>query len=81
MEGDPHAIIEGMIIGAYAIGASQGFLYVRHEYPLASKHPEIAIQQARALGLLGKTSWVPGSTSTSRSTGAPAPLSAAKRRR
>ena len=37
MEGDPHAVLEGMIIGAYAIGASQGYIYVRHEYPLAVK--------------------------------------------
>ncbi|MGC2432157.1 MAG: NADH-ubiquinone oxidoreductase-F iron-sulfur binding region domain-containing protein [Desulfobaccales bacterium] len=54
MEGDPHAVIEGMIIGAYAIGANQGFLYVRHEYPIALHHLAIALQQARALGLLGK---------------------------
>jgi NADH:ubiquinone oxidoreductase subunit F (NADH-binding)/(2Fe-2S) ferredoxin len=54
MEGDPHAVIEGMIIGAYALGANQGFLYVRHEYPLAIQHLSIALRQARALGLLGK---------------------------
>jgi NADP-reducing hydrogenase subunit HndC len=54
MEGDPHAVIEGMIIGAYALGANQGFLYVRHEYPIAIQHLSIALQQARALGLLGK---------------------------
>jgi len=54
MEGDPHAVIEGMVIGAYALGANQGFLYVRHEYPIAIQHLSIALQQARALGFLGK---------------------------
>ncbi len=54
MEGDPHRVLEGMIIGAYAIGASQGFIYVRAEYPLAVKHLTIALEQARSMGLLGK---------------------------
>jgi NADH-quinone oxidoreductase subunit F/NADP-reducing hydrogenase subunit HndC len=54
MEGDPHSVLEGMIINAYAIGAQHGYLYVRHEYPLAVKNLGIAIEQARALGLLGK---------------------------
>jgi len=54
MEGDPHAIIEGMIVGAYAIGASQGYIYVRHEYPLAVKRLKLAIEQAREAGFLGK---------------------------
>ena len=54
MEGDPHSVIEGMIINAYAIGAQHGFIYVRHEYPLAVKNLGIAIKQAEALGLLGK---------------------------
>ena len=54
MEGDPHAILEGMIIGAFALGASQGYIYVRMEYPLAVRHLGIAIDQARALGLLGQ---------------------------
>jgi NADH:ubiquinone oxidoreductase subunit F (NADH-binding)/(2Fe-2S) ferredoxin/Pyruvate/2-oxoacid:ferredoxin oxidoreductase delta subunit len=53
MEGDPHAVLEGMIIGAYAIGASQGYIYVRHEYPLAVKRLNLAIEQAREAGLLG----------------------------
>ena len=53
MEGDPHAVIEGICIGAYAMGANQGYLYVRHEYPLAIRHLAIALEQARALGLLG----------------------------
>jgi NADH-quinone oxidoreductase subunit F len=54
MEGNPHSVLEGMLIGAYAIGASKGFIYVRHEYPLAHKNAEIAIQQARKAGLLEK---------------------------
>jgi len=54
MEGDPHAVLEGLIIGAYALGAAQGYLYVRAEYPLAIKHLEIAMSQARELGLLGE---------------------------
>jgi len=54
MEGDPHSIIEGMIIGAYAIGASQGFLYVREEYPIAIDHLATAIKQAAEYGLLGE---------------------------
>lgn len=54
MEGDPHAVLEGLIIGGYALGASQGFLYVREEYPLAIKHLTIAIEQAMELGLLGE---------------------------
>ena len=53
LEGDPHAIIEGMIIGAYAIGADEGYLYVRAEYPLAIKHLNIAIRQAEEKGFLG----------------------------
>jgi NADH-quinone oxidoreductase subunit F/NADP-reducing hydrogenase subunit HndC len=54
MEGDPHSVLEGMIINAYAIGAQHGYIYVRHEYPLAVKNLGVAISQARALGLLGK---------------------------
>jgi len=54
LEGNPHSIIEGMLIGAYAIGANQGFIYVRHEYPLAHKNAGIAIKQAKKAGLLGK---------------------------
>ncbi len=53
MEGDPHSIIEGMIIGAYAIGAHEGFIYVRDEYPIAVEHLSVAIEQAQAYGLLG----------------------------
>ncbi|MCR4404084.1 MAG: NADH-quinone oxidoreductase subunit NuoF [Candidatus Acetothermia bacterium] len=54
LEGNPHSVIEGMIIGAYAIGASYGFIYVRAEYPLAVKHVGIALEQAREYGLLGE---------------------------
>lgn len=54
IEGDPHAILEGMIIGAYAIGASDGVIYCRAEYPLAIKRLNIAIGQAREKGFLGK---------------------------
>jgi len=54
MEGDPHSVIEGMIIGGYAVGARQGYVYVRDEYPLAVKNLEIAIDAAREKGLLGK---------------------------
>jgi NADP-reducing hydrogenase subunit HndC len=54
MEGDPHAVLEGMIIGAYAMGATQGFIYVRLEYPVAIRHLQIALEQARGLGLLGQ---------------------------
>ncbi|MFH1338493.1 MAG: NADH-ubiquinone oxidoreductase-F iron-sulfur binding region domain-containing protein, partial [Candidatus Omnitrophota bacterium] len=54
LEGNPHSVIEGMLIGAYAIGAEQGYIYVRNEYPLAVEHTKIAIKQAEELGLLGK---------------------------
>lgn len=54
MEGDPHSLLEGMLICAYAIDAHYGFIYVRHEYPLAVKNLSIAIKQAEELGLLGK---------------------------
>ncbi len=54
MEGDPYSVIEGMVIGAYAIGASKGYLYVRGEYPLAIDNLAVAIERARALGLLGE---------------------------
>ena len=53
LEGNPHQILEGMIIGAYAIGAREGYLYVRFEYPMAVKNAIWAIQQAEAYGLLG----------------------------
>ena len=55
LEGNPHSIIEGMIIAGIAIGACQGYVYVRNEYPLAIKHTRIAIRQARDTGILGKS--------------------------
>ncbi len=54
LEGDPHLVIEGMILGAYAIGAQRGFIYVRAEYPIAIQHGRTALQQAREAGLLGE---------------------------
>ncbi len=53
LEADPHAVLEGMVIGAKAIGAARGFIYIRNEYPLALKRMDIAIRQAREYGLLG----------------------------
>ena len=54
LEGDPHSVLEAMAIAGYAIGANQGFIYVRAEYPIAVKRLEVAIEQAREYGLLGK---------------------------
>ena len=54
MESDPHMLIEGMIIGAFAMGAAEGLIYIRAEYPLAIKRLTLAIEQAREYGLLGK---------------------------
>ncbi len=54
LEGDPHAVIEAMAIAGYAIGANMGYVYVRAEYPIAVKRLNIAIEQAREMGLLGK---------------------------
>ena len=53
LESDPHAVLEGMAIAAYAVGADQGFIYVRAEYPLAISRLQIAIKQAKQMGLLG----------------------------
>src|SRR3970040_1359933 len=53
LEGNPHSILEGLIVGAYAIGAHEGYVYVRQEYPLALENVGIAIKQAEAYGLLG----------------------------
>ncbi|MCX8074588.1 MAG: NADH-quinone oxidoreductase subunit NuoF [Clostridia bacterium] len=55
LEGDPHSVLEAMAIAGYAIGSSQGYIYVRAEYPIAVKRLNIAIKQAREYGLLGKT--------------------------
>ncbi len=54
LEGNPHSVVEGMIVGAYAIGATKGYVYVRGEYPLAVNNLDIAIRQAEELGLLGE---------------------------
>ena len=54
LEADPHAVLEGMVVGAKAIGAARGFIYIRNEYPLAVKRVDIAIHQAREYGLLGQ---------------------------
>lgn len=54
LEGDPHSIIEGMILGAYTIGADKGFVYVRAEYPIAIERLQATIEQAEAAGILGK---------------------------
>ena len=81
IEADPHAVLEGMAIGGQAIGGRHGFIYIRHEYPLAIKRIEIAIGQAREYGLLGEDILGTGfSISTSRSSRAPARSSAAKKR-
>ncbi len=54
LEGNPHRVLEGMMIGAYAIGAKEGYIYIRDEYPLALKHITMAISQTERLGLLGE---------------------------
>lgn len=54
MEGDPHKVLEGMAIAAFAVGADEGYIYVRAEYPLAVKRLKVAIKQAEEIGLLGK---------------------------
>jgi NADH-quinone oxidoreductase subunit F len=53
LEGNPHSVIEGMLIGAYAIGANRGYIYVRHEYPFAVENTLVALDQSREAGLLG----------------------------
>ncbi len=54
LEGDPHAVLEGMLLGAYAMGSEYGYIYVREEYPIAVEHLTLAIEQANELGLLGE---------------------------
>ena len=54
LEGDPHSVIEGMLIGAYAIGATHGYIYVRAEYPIAVEYSTLAVKHAREMGLLGE---------------------------
>ena len=60
LEGDPHSVLESMIIAGYAIGANKGFIYVRAEYPIAVKRLQIAINQARDYGILGENIWGTG---------------------
>ncbi|MBS3819660.1 NADH-quinone oxidoreductase subunit NuoF [bacterium] len=55
LEGNPHSVIEGMVIGAYAIGAREGYIYVRMEYPLAVKNVTLALEQAREYGFIGES--------------------------
>lgn len=62
IEADPHTVIEGMLIGAFAVGASEGYIYIRKEYPLALRRLETAITQARDHGLLGKNLFGTGSS-------------------
>ena len=54
LEGNPFAVLEGLAIGGYAIGASEGYLYVRQEYPLAVKNVTLAIEKAEEFGLIGE---------------------------
>jgi (2Fe-2S) ferredoxin len=54
LESDPHSVVEGMIVGAYAVGAHEGYAYIRDEYPLAVECMTLAVKQAQALGLLGR---------------------------
>jgi NADP-reducing hydrogenase subunit HndC len=54
IESDPHAVIEGMLIGAYAIGSKEGYVYIRNEYPIALERLQVALKQAREYGLLGQ---------------------------
>ena len=82
MEGDPHAVIEGMLIAAFAVGAGEGFIYVRAEYPLAVKRLRLAVAAAQRARLSGRaTSSAAAGISPSRSRRARAPSSAAKRPR
>jgi len=55
MEGNPHSVLEGMVIEAYAIGSHEGFIYVRQEYPFVVKNINIALKQAEEYGLIGES--------------------------
>ena len=81
LEGDPGAIIEAMTIAAYAIGADEGYIYVRAEYPTAISRLQIAIDQAKSMACSARTSWAPVSTSSCRCASAPARSSAARKPR
>ncbi len=77
LEGNPHSVLEGLIIGAYAVGAHEGYIYVRQEYPLAVENVTIAIRQAEEYGFLGRISSVRALISRLRCTRGPALSSAA----
>ena len=79
LEGDPHSVIEAMTIAAYAVGGSQGYVYVRAEYPIAVQRLEIALGQAESTACWARTSWAPASSLTSRFALAPALSSAVRR--
>ena len=81
MEGDPFLLIEGMAIAAVSVGATMGYVYIRSEYPHAFEIFSRAIERARAGGLLGAPCSARATPSTSRPGSAPAPISAARRRR
>lgn len=79
LEGDPHRIIEGMIIAAYAIGAGEGYIYVRAEYPLAIRRLEIALKQAKEYGFLGEDIFGSGFSFNLKIKRVPVPSSAVKK--
>ena len=79
IEGDPHSIIEGMILAAYAIGAQKGYVYIRAEYPIAVERLEHAIDEARSYGLWVNALFGTDFLSILKSGLAPALLSAAKK--
>ena len=81
LESDPQRVLEGMAIAGYAVGAEQGYIYVRAEYPLAIKRLRSAIGQAERPTSSAPASSSPGSASTSRSASAPAPSCVGRRRR
>ena len=80
LEGDPHGVIEGMAIAAFTVGARQGFIYVRAEYPLAVERLKIAIGQARSAACWARTSWTRASISTWKSAWVRGHSSAARKR-
>ena len=79
LESDPHSVLEGMAIAAYAVGADQGYIYVRAEYPLAIARLQIAIKQAKQMSLLGRASLNPPSISMWTCASAPARSSAGRK--
>ncbi len=79
LEGDPHSVTEGMTLAGYAIGAHEGYIYCRAEYPLAIERLHLAIKQATEYGLLAKTSWARALTLRCMSKRVLVPLFAVKR--